>query len=78
MTDRMGIDIWEVIAAASTKPFGFHGFLSRVPASVGTAFPIDPFLSVLEGLEISTSPPDSYKLAGESELRDSTSTSWSA
>ena len=23
---RMGIDIWEVIAAASTKPFGFHAF----------------------------------------------------
>ena len=26
---RMGIDIWEVIGAASTKPFGFHPVLSR-------------------------------------------------
>jgi len=25
----MGIDIWEVIAAASTKPFGFHPFYPR-------------------------------------------------
>ncbi len=34
---RMGIDIWEVIAAASTKPFGFHPFYPG-PGSGDTAF----------------------------------------
>ena len=36
---RMGIDIWEVIEAASTKPFGFHPLLSLAPDSAATAFP---------------------------------------
>lgn len=26
LADRMGIDIWEVVEAASTKPFGFMSF----------------------------------------------------
>src|SRR5947209_9958942 len=39
---RMGIDIWEVIAAASTKPFGFHPFYPG-PGLGGQCIPVDPF-----------------------------------
>jgi len=40
--DRMGIDIWEVIDAASTKPFGFTPFYPG-PGLGGHCIPIDPF-----------------------------------
>src|SRR5262245_7787653 len=39
---RMGIDIWEVIGAAATKPFGFHPFYPG-PGLGGHCIPIDPF-----------------------------------
>src|SRR5579863_3394654 len=39
---RMGVDIWEVIAAASTKPFGFQAFYPG-PGLGGHCIPIDPF-----------------------------------
>jgi UDP-N-acetyl-D-glucosamine dehydrogenase len=39
---RMGIDIWEVIDAAATKPFGFHPFYPG-PGLGGHCIPIDPF-----------------------------------
>ncbi len=39
---RMGVDIWEVIDAASTKPFGFHAFYPG-PGLGGHCIPIDPF-----------------------------------
>jgi UDP-N-acetyl-D-glucosamine dehydrogenase len=39
---RMGIDIWEVIQAASTKPFGFQPFYPG-PGLGGHCIPIDPF-----------------------------------
>ena len=39
---RMGIDIWEVIQAASTKPFGFTPFYPG-PGLGGHCIPIDPF-----------------------------------
>ncbi|HTS09138.1 MAG TPA: nucleotide sugar dehydrogenase, partial [Candidatus Eisenbacteria bacterium] len=39
---RMGIDIWEVIKAASTKPFGFHPFYPG-PGLGGHCIPVDPF-----------------------------------
>jgi len=39
---RMGIDIWEVIEAASTKPFGFHPFYPG-PGLGGHFIPVDPF-----------------------------------
>ncbi len=38
----MGIDVWEVIAAAKTKPFGFHAFYPG-PGLGGHCIPIDPF-----------------------------------
>lgn len=40
--DRMGIDVWEVIDAASTKPFGFNAFYPG-PGLGGHCIPIDPF-----------------------------------
>src|SRR5256885_2684236 len=39
---RMGIDVWEVIAAASTKPFGFQPFYPG-PGLGGHCIPVDPF-----------------------------------
>ena len=39
---RMGIDIWEVIDAASTKPFGFHPFYPG-PGLGGHCIPVDPY-----------------------------------
>jgi len=40
--DRMGIDVWEVIEAARTKPFGFQAFYPG-PGLGGHCIPIDPF-----------------------------------
>nr|WP_146577341.1 nucleotide sugar dehydrogenase [Neorhodopirellula pilleata] len=42
VADSMGIDIWEVIQAASTKPFGFKAFYPG-PGLGGHCIPIDPF-----------------------------------
>ncbi|MEW6410733.1 MAG: nucleotide sugar dehydrogenase [Nitrospirota bacterium] len=42
LCDRMGIDVWEVINAASTKPFGFMPFYPG-PGLGGHCIPIDPF-----------------------------------
>ncbi len=42
VADRMGIDIWEVIDAAKTKPFGFTAFYPG-PGLGGHCIPIDPF-----------------------------------
>jgi UDP-N-acetyl-D-glucosamine dehydrogenase len=41
MCDRLGIDVWEVIEAASTKPFGYMKFLPG-PGLGGHCIPIDP------------------------------------
>ena len=40
--DRMGIDVWDVIDAAKTKPFGFQAFYPG-PGLGGHCIPIDPF-----------------------------------
>jgi UDP-N-acetyl-D-glucosamine dehydrogenase len=40
--DRMGIDVWEVINAAKTKPFGFQAFYPG-PGLGGHCIPVDPF-----------------------------------
>ncbi len=47
----MGIDIWEVIAAASTKPFGFHAFYPG-PGLGGHCIPIDPFYLTWKAREV--------------------------
>ena len=42
LCDRMGIDVWEVIEAASTKPYGFMKFTPG-PGLGGHCIPVDPF-----------------------------------
>jgi UDP-N-acetyl-D-glucosamine dehydrogenase len=42
LCDRLGIDVWEVIDAASTKPFGFMRF-DPGPGMGGHCLPVDPF-----------------------------------
>ena len=42
LCERMGIDVWEVIDAASTKPFGFMRFLPG-PGVGGHCIPVDPY-----------------------------------
>ena len=44
LCQRMGIDIWEVIEPAKTKPFGFTAFYPG-PGLGGHCIPIDPFYS---------------------------------
>jgi UDP-N-acetyl-D-glucosamine dehydrogenase len=42
LCDRIGVDVWEVIDAAKTKPFGFQAFYPG-PGLGGHCIPIDPF-----------------------------------
>jgi UDP-N-acetyl-D-glucosamine dehydrogenase len=42
MCDRLGVDVWEVVRAAATKPFGFMPFYPG-PGLGGHCIPIDPF-----------------------------------
>ena len=42
MCDRLGIDVWEVVQAAATKPFGFMPFYPG-PGLGGHCIPVDPF-----------------------------------
>ncbi len=42
LCERMGIDVWEVVEAAATKPFGFMSFMPG-PGLGGHCIPIDPF-----------------------------------
>lgn len=42
VADKMGIDVWEVINAAATKPFGFKAFYPG-PGIGGHCIPVDPF-----------------------------------
>lgn len=60
---RMGIDIWEVIAAASTKPFGYMPFYPG-PGLGGHCIPIDPFYLTWKAREYDL-PTKFIELAGE-------------
>ncbi len=42
LCDRMGVDVWEVVEAAETKPFGFMSFKPG-PGLGGHCLPVDPF-----------------------------------
>jgi len=48
--DKMGMDIWEVIEAASTKPFGFAPFYPS-PGAGGDCIPVDPSYLSWKGTE---------------------------
>jgi UDP-N-acetyl-D-glucosamine dehydrogenase len=61
--DRMGINVWEVIDAASTKPFGFKPFYPG-PGLGGHCIPIDPFYLAWKAKEYAT-PTRFIELAGE-------------
>ena len=61
--DRMGIDVWEVIEAAKTKPFGFHAFYPG-PGLGGHCIPIDPFYLTWKSKEYDL-PTRFIELAGE-------------
>ncbi len=61
--DRMGIDVWEVIRAASTKPFGFMPFYPG-PGLGGHCIPIDPFYLTWKAREYGM-PTRFIELAGE-------------
>jgi UDP-N-acetyl-D-glucosamine dehydrogenase len=50
LCDRMGIDIWEVVDAAGTKPFGFMRF-DPGPGMGGHCLPIDPFYLAFKARE---------------------------
>jgi len=63
---RMGIDIWEVIRAAATKPFGFHAFYPG-PGLGGHCIPIDPFYLAWKAKEYDF-PTRFIELAGEINL----------
>jgi UDP-N-acetyl-D-glucosamine dehydrogenase len=61
--DRMDIDIWEVIDAAKTKPFGFNAFYPG-PGLGGHCIPIDPFYLTWKAREFECSTKF-IELAGE-------------
>jgi len=61
--DRMGIDIWEVLDAASTKPFGFMRF-NPGPGWGGHCIPLDPFYLSWKAREHGIAPKF-IELAGE-------------
>lgn len=61
--ERMGIDIWEVINAASTKPFGFKAFYPG-PGLGGHCIPIDPFYLTWKARQYGM-PTRFIELAGE-------------
>ncbi len=61
--DRMGIDIWEVVEAASTKPFGFMPFFPG-PGYGGHCIPVDPFYLAWKAKEVDY-PTKFIELAGE-------------
>ncbi|MEM9751905.1 MAG: nucleotide sugar dehydrogenase [Planctomycetota bacterium] len=58
----MGVDVWEVVEAASTKPFGFHAFYPG-PGLGGHCIPIDPFYLTWAAREVGEST-EFIELAG--------------
>jgi len=61
--DRMGIDVWEVLDAAATKPFGFMRF-NPGPGWGGHCIPLDPFYLSWKAREYGVAPKF-IELAGE-------------
>lgn len=63
LCDRMGMDIWEIIEASKTKPFGFQAFYPG-PGLGGHCIPIDPFYLTWKAKEFDFSTRF-IELAGE-------------
>jgi UDP-N-acetyl-D-glucosamine dehydrogenase len=67
LCDRMGIDVWEVVEAAATKPYGFNSFRPG-PGMGGHCLPVDPFYLAWKAREFDT-PTEFVELAGEVNQR---------
>ena len=67
LCDRMGIDVWEVVEAASTKPYGFMRF-DPGPGMGGHCLPVDPFYLSWRAREFDM-PTRFIELAGEVNTR---------
>jgi len=65
--ERMGIDIWEVIQAASSKPFGYMPFYPG-PGYGGHCIPVDPYYLTWKAKEVDY-PTKFIELAGEINTR---------
>ena len=63
LCDRMGIDVWEVVEAAATKPYGFMSFRPG-PGLGGHCLPVDPFYLAWRAREYDTQT-EFIELAGE-------------
>jgi UDP-N-acetyl-D-glucosamine dehydrogenase len=63
LCDRMKIDVWEVVEAAATKPYGFMRF-DPGPGMGGHCLPVDPFYLAWKAREYDT-PTEFIELAGE-------------
>jgi UDP-N-acetyl-D-glucosamine dehydrogenase len=63
LAERMGIDIWEVVEAASTKPYGFMRF-EPGPGMGGHCLPVDPFYLTWRAREFQMST-EFIELAGK-------------
>jgi UDP-N-acetyl-D-glucosamine dehydrogenase len=63
LCDRLGIDIWEVVDAAATKPFGFMRF-DPGPGMGGHCLPVDPFYLAFKAREHDFYP-EFIELAGK-------------
>ena len=61
--EKLNVDIWEVVAAAATKPFGFQAFYPG-PGLGGHCIPIDPFYLTWKAKEVGM-PTRFIELAGE-------------
>ena len=71
--EKMGIDVWEVIEAAKTKPFGFTPFYPG-PGLGGHCIPLDPFYLSWKAAEYGAWTRF-IELAGEINTSDAASTS---
>jgi UDP-N-acetyl-D-glucosamine dehydrogenase len=67
LCDRMGIDVWEVIEAAATKPYGFMSFQPG-PGMGGHCLPVDPFYLAWRAREFEMQT-EFVELAGEVNTR---------
>ena len=67
LCDRMGLDVWEVVEAASTKPYGFMRF-DPGPGMGGHCLPVDPFYLSWRAREFDM-PTRFIELAGEVNTR---------
>jgi UDP-N-acetyl-D-glucosamine dehydrogenase len=67
LCDRMGMDVWEVVEAAATKPYGFMSFKPG-PGLGGHCLPVDPFYLAWRAREFDQ-PAEFIELAGEVNQR---------